>query len=119
MNQKQFLKYLERDLGCVHCGDTETAVPNHRINRGIGGSKKLDSPANIVVLCAKMNGLIESDSRIRNLAIMSGWKLESWQTPTDEPYFNHYRQVWVQLHDDFTYDILDGRRVLGDIKPVF
>ena len=42
MNKKRFQKYLDRDGGCVHCGDVETAVPHHRLNRGMGGSKERD-----------------------------------------------------------------------------
>jgi hypothetical protein len=49
MTKKEFQKYLDRDGGCVHCGDTETAVPNHRANRGMGGSRERDVPSNVIV----------------------------------------------------------------------
>jgi hypothetical protein len=62
VNSKQFARYLERDQGCVHCGTYVAAVPHHRQNRGMGGSKKRDNPANILVLCAEVNGLLESDA---------------------------------------------------------
>lgn len=81
MNAKQFAKFLRRDGGCVHCGAIDTAVPQHRINRGMGGSKLLGQPSNILALCSEMNGLIESDATKAQLARHYGWKLERWENP--------------------------------------
>lgn len=85
MTAREFQRFLDRDGGCVHCGAVDIAVPNHRINRGMGGSKDLERPANVVVLCSIVNGWIESDPEWAAVAKKFGWKLESWQVPEDEP----------------------------------
>lgn len=75
---KPLLRALEERDGRVcawhgsSCG-TETLVPHHRSNRGMGGDKSKNRLSNIVWLCAVTNGLIESDAewaaRARNLGI--------------------------------------------------
>ena len=102
MTPKQFSKYLRRDGGCVHCGAIETAVPQHRINRGMGGSKLLNRPSNIIALCAEMNGLIESDATQAQLARHYGWKLDSWNDPEFYAVYYATEGRWYYL-DDF-YD---------------
>ena len=100
MNQKKFRKYLERDGGCVHCGEIETAVPHHRINRGMGGSKLLDIPSNIICLCANYNGLIESSLEAAEEARGYGWKLRPHQDPMLTPIFNRNTNQWEYLDND-------------------
>jgi len=100
MTPKRFKKFLERDGGCVHCGDVETAVPNHRANRGMGGSKIRDVPSNIVVLCANMNNLIESSSEAAQMALDYGWKLNTWQDPMTTPYWSAITNEWVYLDNE-------------------
>lgn len=41
--------------GCLGEGN----VPHHRANRGSGGSKVLDHPANLVLVCSLCNGAAE------------------------------------------------------------
>jgi hypothetical protein len=81
MKKKDFEKLLERDKYCLHCGETERLAPNHRANRGMGGSKERDVPSNIVLLCSEFNGLIESDAHAADRARMFGWKLSTWEDP--------------------------------------
>lgn len=101
MNKKQFDKYLRRDGGgCLHCGNKETAIPQHRANRKMGGSKLLDKPSNIIAFCSEMNGLIESDAETAQLARQYGWKLDSWQEPSLEPVWYATEGRWYLL-DDF------------------
>lgn len=89
MNKKEFEKYLKRDGHCPCCGtDDDTLICQHRKNRGMGGSKSLNRPSNIIVLCSRMNGLIESDFYWQQEAKKNGWKLESWQDPYLEPFID-------------------------------
>jgi len=101
LNRKQFQRFLDRDGGCLHCGDVVTAVPQHRINRGMGGSKLLDGASNIIVLCAYMNGLIESNFHAQQAAIDKGWKLWHHDDPRSVPVFDAQVGEWFTLTDDF------------------
>jgi hypothetical protein len=101
VNQKQFQRFIDRDGGCVHCGRTDTLVPHHRANRGMGGSKDRDVPSNIVTMCAEFNGLMESKSNPAQLALMKGWKCRTWDKPIDVPVFNVIHGVWFLLDDEF------------------
>lgn len=106
MTKKEFQRFLDRDSYCLHCGlDDDTLVPNHRASRGSGGSKTLNKPSNIVVLCSLMNNLIESDSKAAEIARKYGWKLARWQNPAEEPVFDVIRQEWLILFDDFSRGI--------------
>jgi hypothetical protein len=113
MNAKQFARFLERDGGCLHCGDVETAIPQHRVNRGMGGSKKRDHPANIIVLCSLVNGLIESDAEWATKALTFGWKLSPWDDPTFVPVYEAMWGQWWLLDDEFgrtrAVNVLDDR----------
>lgn len=102
MNKKEFDKYLAIQPYCCHCGDTETLVPNHRANRGSGSPKSLSRPSNIVVLCALMNGLIESDAKAAQTARRYGWKLSKYQNSAEQPYYDLVAGQWFLLGDDFT-----------------
>jgi len=99
MNEKEFNKYLHRDGGCVHCGEAVGVVPHHRLNRGMGGSRERDTPANIVTLCSIVNGLVESDSRWYQAALLNGWKLRSGQEPSVTPIWYAYDGKWFLLDD--------------------
>lgn len=102
MTPKAFQRLLERDLGrCLHCGETEALSPNHRINRGMGGSKLRDQSSNLVILCSIYNGLIESDKRAHSEAVAFGWKLYSWEDPRDVPVFDRLSGNWYWLDDNF------------------
>ena len=67
----------------------------------MGGSKLLDRPSNLMVLCSEVNGLIESNHFYRDLALMYGWKLERWQVPENEPVFDSRLWKWFLLDNEF------------------
>jgi len=96
---KQFRKYLDRDSGCLHCGDVETAIPQHRINRQMGSSKRRDNPANIIVLCSLVTGLLESSPIWAHRGRLNGWKLASWEDPLTVPVFDVQTGLWWLLDD--------------------
>lgn len=109
MKKTDFDKLMQRDGGCVHCGEVEAVAPNHRINRGMGGVGKnspLNLPSNLVVLCSQLNGLIESDHRWHGLALKQGWKLNRWDS-TDTPFFHAMSNSWRMLDDDYSYTIVE------------
>lgn len=101
MNGKQFRRFVDRDGGCIHCGELEAIAPHHRINRGMGGSKKLDIPSNIVVLCSVINGHIESDAEAAEEARRFGWKLSRGAVSSEVPIYIPTAGQWVLLDDEY------------------
>ena len=55
-----------------------------------------------MVLCAMMNGLIESDAKAAATARRYGWKLSKWDNPAEKPYYDLLNGKWYLLGDDFT-----------------
>jgi hypothetical protein len=119
MNIKSFRKFLDRDGGCVHCGETEAVAPHHRINRGMGGSKKLDTANNILVMCSTMNTAMESSERYATMARLYGWKLRPWEDPAKTPFWHAIRLGWFLLGDDFRYTEVPDFVVPEELKEYF
>lgn len=94
---------MARDMhcpcGCV--GREDTLIPQHRVNRGAGGSKLLDKPSNILVLCSETNGMIESDAAAARKAREYGWKLSRWQATEDEPFYDVADGAWYLIDDEY------------------
>ena len=70
---------------CVHCGTTEGLTIQHRAGRGMGGSKTLDGPENLVVMCALSNQRLESSAAFADLGRTMGWKIRRSEDPTTIP----------------------------------
>lgn len=104
MNSKQFRKFLDRDEGCVHCGELEAVAPHHRLNRGMGGSKVRDVPSNIIVVCSWLNNEMESNPEAARIARSNGWKLVPGQVPEEEPVYYQTMDLWGTLDDNFLVD---------------
>lgn len=67
---------FERDLKCcVACGSSYGLTIQHRINRGMGGSKTLDGYANLLTLCFACNTALESDAAFAEKGRRMGWKV--------------------------------------------
>ena len=102
MTPKEFARYFARDKHCLHCGaDGDDLIPQHRANRGSGGSKKRDVPSNIIVFCSQANSMAESNAEFARLCRLRGWKLSSWQEPSAKPVFDAVAGVWWLLDDTF------------------
>jgi len=95
----------------LHCGETEAISPNHRANRGMGGSKERDVPSNIVLLCSILNGQIETDSRWAQLATKYGWKVSKFANWREEPVFDMLTGQWFLLRDDWSREEVKGKNV--------
>lgn len=119
MKQKQFERYVTRDGGCVHCGETETVSPHHRVNRGMGGSKLRDNAANIVVMCSLFNGLIESDEKSAHVARLYGWKLRPWEDATETPLWHASSRTWRLLQDDYSFAIVPTYAAPEELRDYF
>jgi hypothetical protein len=86
----------QRDSHCPHCGETEGLAVHHRRNRQMGGSKVLDRPDNLMLICPIWNGLLESDSKAAQLGREWGHKLNSWDG-FDTPIFDYTTKTWWLL----------------------
>jgi hypothetical protein len=75
----------------------------------MGGSKKLDNWANLVILCSLLNGQIEADTRWASMAESYGWKLRRYQDPLAEPVFDAIAGVWYLLNDDLGRKVVEGK----------
>ena len=97
---KKVLKLVQgRDDHCWHCGLEDELVPHHRINRGMGGSKLLDTPDNLIQVCAAWNFYMESDAEMASTA--RGWnhKLPVWES-LELPVFDRSEFRWYFLSPD-------------------
>lgn len=110
MKPKDFARLVARDGGCVHCGETEAVSPNHRANRGMGGSKTADTPSNLVVLCSWLNGAIEADSALRLKALQFGWKVSKWDDWRKKPVYHSVSGEWRLLNDDYGFIVVQQER---------
>ena len=89
----------KRDPKCWDCGTTENLVLHHRRNRGMGGSKLLDTPQNLIRVCQSYNFAMESDPVTAQDAREFGHKLESWRDISD-PVFDRSELTWYKLTED-------------------
>ena len=71
----------------------------------MGGSRVLDRPANVLVMCSRQNGLIESDPKQAEVARLYGWKLSRWDSPENTPFYDLATGAW------FLIDNLYNRRI--------
>lgn len=99
---------LERDGGaCLHCGTTSGLVPQHRMNRGMGGSIFLEMPANTITFCSRFNGEIEDNSEAASLALAMGWKLGRFYSESpmtrilETPVFDRNTGLWYTLDNEW------------------
>ena len=74
-------------------------MPHHRMNRGSGGRKSLDRLDNLMLVCARYNGLMESDAVVARDAREFGHKLSSWQDFSN-PVFDQFDLSWWELTED-------------------
>lgn len=94
---------LARDGHCYHCGtDDDTLVVHHRKGRGLGGSKLLDTPDNLMTVCSRWNGDMESNAELAATARGWGHKLPVWES-LEHPVFDRMGGWW--------YLLLDGTKV--------
>ena len=73
-------------------------MPQHRLG-GMGGSATKHELANVVWLCSLMNGLIESDAGMQDVAYRRGFKLRAGAVAEDEP-IDHAVHGRVRLLND-------------------
>jgi hypothetical protein len=107
MKPNEFKKYEARDTHCPHCGiGVPYLVPHHRKNRGMGGSRVLDTPSNILLVCALLNGAMEQQSEVAEDAKRYGWKLESWQDPAVVPVYDAITGFLYRLKDDYSKEYI-------------
>jgi hypothetical protein len=96
---------------CPSCGFTSPLSIQHRINRGMGGSKLRDNLANLLTMCIGCNTALEADASFRTSGLHMGWKLNSWDDEARVPVYFQYAREWRLLTDDGTYEVIDSDRI--------
>lgn len=110
MTPKQFRRFIERDKHCPHCGATsEMLVPHHRSNRGMGGARSANQPANILSVCAWLNGAMESSAAVAEQAREYGWKIGRNQDPTSTPVYDQVVGEWYLLDNNYHRVVLPDK----------
>jgi hypothetical protein len=109
MKSTDFKRLVARDGYCLHCGEDEALSPNHRANRGMGGSKSpaINAPSNLVLICSWLNERIEGRDYFREMAIEKGWKVSKWTDPKRIPVFDECTGVWYYLNDDWSRTVAE------------
>jgi hypothetical protein len=90
---------FSRDDHCWHCGATEDLVIHHRINRGMGGSKLLDTADNLMAVCGLYNFEMEASAKVGALARGWGHKLAIWEDLSSPVFDADGFAWWVLLPD--------------------
>lgn len=96
---KRVLRAIEKRDGheCVWHGElcgTDVLVPQHR-QGGMGGSKTKHRLSNVIWLCSRMNGDIESDADLAEVARFRGIKVAFWEDPASVPVLYPDGKWWV------------------------
>jgi hypothetical protein len=102
---KRLLRALDARDGhvCAWCGvycDTDTLVPQHRANRQMGGRPSAMVAENLVWLCSRINGLIESSAAYADTARVRGIKISTYYNPAHVPVW--LDEAWWLLNPDGT-----------------
>ena len=106
MNAETKKRLFARDGGvCWHCGSDEVTV-QHRVNRGMGGSKLLDNPANLILLCWFVNFEMEASSRAAKSAEFAGWKVSRYVDPKTVRVFHYPSGQWFLLDDLWNRELI-------------
>lgn len=74
----------------------------------MGGSKLLDIPENLIMICAEWNGAMESNAKAANGARGWGHKLSAWES-VELPVFDISAFRWYFLQPD-------GTKVVATLK---
>lgn len=100
--------------GCTRFTELTT---QHRINRGMGGSKRLDVFPNLLTLCARCNTRLESDAVFAQLGRERGWKLSSWEDPLRVAVWFAWNCQWRLLDADGDWVLAAGRGPVEVLDP--
>jgi 5-methylcytosine-specific restriction endonuclease McrA len=97
-----------RDSHCWHCGTDVDLVIHHRKNRGSGGSKLLDHPANLILVCQTYNFEMESRADVARSARVYKHKLRQTDSFA-EPIFDRFLGMWFSLDNEGNKNATDTR----------
>ena len=83
---KQRQSIYERDgHRCCACGKADSLTIQHRVSKGMGGSKEYDLPAYLITMCLTCNVGLEADYKQAELGRFNGWKLSRNARPPVNP----------------------------------
>jgi hypothetical protein len=65
----------------------------------MGGSKLLDNPANLILLCWFVNFEMEASDKAARIAEKAGWKISRYNDSLAIPVWHQPSQAWFLLDD--------------------
>lgn len=82
---------------CEHCGTRITGgwAPHHRRPKAMGGTRRLDTPSNLVALCLACHNAVHANPQD---SYRSGFLLRQTDDPRTVP-VNLWGETWVYLTD--------------------
>lgn len=95
--ETEYKVYNRDNWQCVHCGTTQGLSIQHRKNAGMGGSKKVHTPAHLITMCLLENQALEADALKARTARYYGWKLRQYENPEIEPVYYAPKDAWYTL----------------------
>jgi hypothetical protein len=70
---------------CVACLTSNNLTLQHRVSKGMGGSKLFDTPALLITMCLSCNVELESSSSKAERGRENGWKISRNAYPPIDP----------------------------------
>jgi len=89
---------------CVSCGTIDNLTIQHRVSKGMGGSKQFDTVAYLLTLCLICNVRLEADADFAKLGIDYGWKIRRNTLESLDPtaVIVKYADGWYRLDEQGT-----------------
>lgn len=94
----------ERDDDCcVRCGRPGPLTTQHRVARGMGGTRRpwINSPENLITLCGSgttgCHGQVEASP---HEAVIYGWRVPSWAGDPGSVSVRYWTGDWFMLRPD-------------------
>lgn len=106
--------FARDEYRCVACGTSNALTIQHRVSKGMGGSKQFDTVAYLLAMCNFCNTRLESDAEWAEIGLDSGWKMMRNVKPKQDP-----TQVPVRYLDGwYVLNQYGGRTKIGETPKI-
>lgn len=107
-------RIYERDGNkCVDCGSANNLTLQHRVSKGMGGSKMYDTYPYLITMCQPCNVALESDYYRAEKGRFNGWKLSRLSKPPVNP-----EEIPVKIGTGWFYLDAQGNKKPANTKEI-